>query len=136
MFGQLFYRDLLFHVLKNKRIMITCCTGMVCSALIDSFAWLNKSEHMNIHMILAGRDQEKIRNRFKDILEESDYEFCRYDANQDLDIDVRVDYIIHGASNANPNAYATAPVETLLGNVIGLNDILKLARKRNPIFLN
>ena len=35
--------------------------------------------------------------------------------------DFPCDYIIHGASNANPILYSKEPVETLIGNIIGTN---------------
>ena len=117
--------------LRNKTILITGCTGMVCSAIVESFAWLNKHEKMNIHMILAGRDKQKIDSRFREVLSPDEYEFYQFDANIDTEMDLKIDYIIHGASNANPRAYVESPVETLLGNIIGMNDVLKLAKKNN-----
>lgn len=41
-----------------------------------------------------------------------------------LDKEIKYDYIIHGASNADPKSYATQPVETILTNIIGNKNIL------------
>ena len=37
--------------------------------------------------------------------------------------------MIHAASNAHPSAYVSEPVETILGNIIGLNNLLSAAVK-------
>ncbi len=118
-------------LLYNKTILFTGSTGMVCSPVIDIIIWLNHKCDANIHLILAGRSKVRITNRFHDVLNENEYQYYEYDATRDQQIDLKVNYIIHGASNANPAIFGKEPVETLLGNVVGLNSILNTA-KRNP----
>ena len=117
--------------LYNKNILVTGATGMVCSTVIDVISWLNKKRNAQVHLILAGRSREKIEVRFKDVLGQDEYKFVKYDATKSQKLEFKVDYIIHGASNANPAIYAREPVETLLGNIIGLNSVLEIA-KNNP----
>ena len=112
----------------GKRVLITGGTGMVCSAIIDTVIWLNKECDAGIKLILAGRSLDKINDRFKDVLTKQDFDYISYDATTQQSIDVRADYIIHGASNANPAIFSKEPVETLVGNIIGLDSILKVAR--------
>ena len=52
-----------------------------------------------------------------------------YDATQPISFDFPVDYIIHGASNASPDKYVSEPVDTMLANVSGVNDLLSYAAK-------
>jgi nucleoside-diphosphate-sugar epimerase len=114
--------------LYHKRILITGAAGMVCSPLVEIVSYLNKNLSANIKLILAGRSRERIHNRFKDILAEDGYCFIPYDATKYGFIeDIETDYIIHGAGNAYPAICARQPVETLIGNIAGLNTILKLA---------
>lgn len=117
--------------LYGKTILITGATGMVCSAVIDVIVLLNHNCDAQIHLILAGRDEKKLTDRFQNILNRDEYRYIRYDALKAQKIDLKIDYIIHGASNANPALYGREPVETLLGNIIGLNSVLDIA-KNNP----
>ena len=50
----------LFH----KSICITGANGMICSAIADIILWLNCNKNAGIHLILAGRSNEKIKDVF------------------------------------------------------------------------
>lgn len=58
------------------------------------------------------------------------------DLNKSIEIDVDIDYIIHAASLASPQYYSRCPVDVLLPNTIGTNNLLKLAvQKKTESFL-
>lgn len=115
--------------LSGKRILVTGATGMVCSAVIDVIHYLNDSQNADIELIIAGRSRERTEARFQGVIKESEYSFAAFDATKYQKLDVKADYIIHGASNANPAVYSKEPVETLAGNVIGMQTILDAARE-------
>ncbi len=115
--------------LFGKRILVTGATGMICSSVIDVITWLNRSRNAKIQLAMAGRSIEGIASRFKGVLSDSDFIFIDYDATIPQKLNLQADYIIHGASNANPSVYAKEPVETLLAGIVGLQSILELARK-------
>lgn len=110
--------------LKNSNILITGATGLVCSAIVD----LLINADLDVNVYAAGRSEQKVAERFQ-----GKANFVQYDATQPLsiDMDVDVDYIIHGASNASPNLYVNEPVETMLANINGMQNLLKYARKKN-----
>lgn len=112
--------------LFNKTILMTGASGMVCSTIVEVLDYLNKYENAGITLILAGRSEERLKKRFNH--ENIKYEYLKFDATKDSSLKISADYIIHGASNANPRLYATEPVETLLGNIIGTNTVLNAAR--------
>ncbi len=114
--------------LYGKTLLITGATGMVCSSVVDIIFYLNKNAGADIKLILAGRNINRICERFQGILDENDFSFIEFDANVPTNINVHSDYIIHGASNANPAIYVSEPVETLLGNIIGLKCLMDLAK--------
>ncbi|HYE10091.1 MAG TPA: NAD-dependent epimerase/dehydratase family protein, partial [Patescibacteria group bacterium] len=51
------------------------------------------------------------------------------DVSKPLDIDIKPDYIIHCAGIASPTVYRKFPIETIEVNVMGLKNLLELARK-------
>ena len=114
--------------LYNKRILITGVTGMICSAIVDVLIYLNRYKNANITLNLAGRDKKKIAERFDNVLTEGDWNYIEFDSTKTEDIDITVDYIINGASYADPAMFSKQPVEILLSNVLGLNCLLKLAK--------
>jgi len=116
--------------LYGKSVFITGATGLVCSSVVDIITYMN-SQKADIHLILAGRSKSRIANRFSSVLSESQYEYVRFDALEDTETSVHTDYIIHGASIANPQYYAQQPAETLLGNIIGLNSLMKIMKNNS-----
>lgn len=112
----------------NSNILITGATGLVCSVIIDFLLILNDTENAGIKVFVAARSEEKAKKRFGDKMERADVIFVAYDALKEIDWDYDLDYIIHGASPANPALYVRQPVETMLANINGLNHILDFAR--------
>ena len=117
--------------LYGSTILITGATGMICSAVAEVLLYLNREKSANIQIILAGRDKDRTKKRFYCFEEEKDYVFIQYDATSDNPQNIKADYIIHGASNADPSKFAKEPVETMLANIIGLNILLKSATSNN-----
>lgn len=118
--------------LASKRIMITGCTGLICSALVDVFIRWNNTHNEKIYIIAASRNQKKIQDRFNPYFQEDWFQIVSYDASMyDNDFDFNCDYIIHGASNATPNKIVSEPVETMLSNFIGLKCLLDYSKNNN-----
>ncbi|MCR5794286.1 MAG: NAD(P)-dependent oxidoreductase [Solobacterium sp.] len=113
----------LFH----KTILITGGTGMICSAVTEILVRLNERFDAGINILIAVRTEEEIETRFPGFLADKKLSFVKYDATKPEALDIHADYIIHAASNAHPAAYTAEPVETILGNVLGLNTLLSMA---------
>lgn len=113
--------------LYGQSILITGGTGLICSPIAEMLIFLNREKNTGIKIYLAGRSRERMQKRFEDFQEGTDYIFVPYDATQNQSLNVSADYIIHGASNANPSAYMSQPVETMMANIIGLKSLLDLA---------
>ena len=110
--------------LFNRSILITGATGMICSAVVDLLHWMDCHLDANIHIILAGRNEERTRKRFPFMEGNMHISFLPYDATSSDKINIKADYIIHGASNADPASFTKQPVETMLANIVGLNALL------------
>jgi nucleoside-diphosphate-sugar epimerase len=118
-----------WQVLKNKKIAISGASGLIGTFLIDVLMYRNNHYKDNITIYALGRSIEKINRRFKDYLESPFFVFCQQDLQQPLYLNTRIDYIIHGASNTHPLAYANDPINTVLLSIIGTKNIFDFAVK-------
>lgn len=113
--------------LKDSSILITGAGGLICSVLVDFLHYLNETVNMGIRIYVGARDEAKINNRFNRLVNGVDFHFFQYDALKEIDADIHFDYIVHGASNANPALYVSQPVETMLAILNGTQKILEYA---------
>lgn len=117
--------------MDGKSILITGATGLICSAVADLLLTYSEMHGGNIHVYLAGRDEQKIKERFARFSEKPFCSFVRYDASKTNDLTVDCNYIIHGASNAYPARFLSNPVDTMLDNFDGIKELLTFAHKTN-----
>lgn len=59
-----------------------------------------------------------------------DFTLIEHDVTRPLELDVRIDFVVHGASIASPTWYRARPLETIDVNVTGTRNLLELARRR------
>ncbi len=115
--------------LSGQNLMITGCTGLICSAVVDLLIRWNETHSEKIRIQAAGRSEEKVRARFAPYVEEDWFDFVPFDASSaENKLNNPCDYMIHGASNASPNKIMKEPVETMLSNFTGMKYLLDSAR--------
>ncbi|MCR5576749.1 MAG: NAD-dependent epimerase/dehydratase family protein [Oscillospiraceae bacterium] len=115
--------------LSGRRIMITGCAGLICSAVADTLIRWNTRHSEKILILAAGRSKKRIESRFAPYSGEDWFTFVPYDASSTENVfDLPCDYIIHGAGNASPNKVVKEPVETMLSNFMGLKYLLDYAK--------
>lgn len=121
------------ETLRNKKILITGATGMICSTVAELLFRLNTERGFDTQIYLAGRYEAACRERFQS--KNAKYQFVCYDAMQQEVPGVSVDYIIHGAGYGDPRAIAEDPVGIINVNVVGTECLLQLAKKENARLL-
>lgn len=128
-----------FKKLKNKKLLITGATGMICSFLIDVLMYRNSEFNDNIKVYIVSRNEQKVLDKFKKYNPQkygssiaSNFVYIIQDICDPLNINETFDYIIHGASNTHPVAYATDPVGTIKTNVFGFDNLLEYSLSHKP----
>ncbi len=117
--------------LSGKSVMITGCTGLICSAVIDVIIRWNETHPAKIHILAAGRSKQKVVERFAPYVHKDWFVYIPYDSASENTFPIGCDYIIHGASNASPNKIVSEPVETMLSNFMGVKHLLDHAKKQD-----
>lgn len=112
----------------NASVLITGASGLIGSFLVDALAMRNKKNGTNVKIYAMSRRLEKLKERFSYCTDEHNVHLVAQDVCEPLDDSIEYDYIIHTASNADPRTYALYPVETVLTNVLGTNNMLRYAK--------
>jgi nucleoside-diphosphate-sugar epimerase len=118
-------------VLNNKSILITGASGLIGSAIIDTLIYKNMIENSGIRIYATGRYEENIYQRFGKFTDADFFSYIKYDANSNIDFDLNIEYIIHSAGNAHPMVYSLQPVETMISNFYGINNLLSYAKEHS-----
>lgn len=118
------------EMFRHAGIFLTGVTGMIVSTVADVLLRWNEAEHLEMKLYFAGRSQERVQARFPAYTAGTDYRYVFYDALLPLPDDLpHIDFLVHGASNADPAHFATEPVETMLANIDGLHRLLWAAKR-------
>jgi nucleoside-diphosphate-sugar epimerase len=117
-----------FDFFYHKRIVVLGASGLVGSFLVDCFLFANQLYHAEIDIIAVSRSREHLERRFG--AESTHLHFLESDVTE-LKLAEPADILIHAASNAHPRAFRENPVEIMLGNFMGTQRCLEIARK-NP----
>lgn len=118
------------NLLKNKRILITGASGMIGSCLTDLLLYWNREYGMSMHIYAAGRNPGHLSNRFS---EEGIRNKCLscvpYEMEAICRFDFDVDYIIHAAGEAAPQAFMKNPVLTVRNTIESTYRLLQYGQK-------
>ncbi len=112
--------------LNNKTIMISGGTGFIGSFITDVFRYRNEKFKSNVRIVSLSRGGG---------ISDKTVEHLKVDITQPISYVGKVDYILHLASNTHPKQYGEDPVGTITTNVIGCNNLLKLAVEKKSVFL-
>lgn len=113
--------------LKESAVLVAGASGLIGSFIVDLLLTANKYLKTNITVYAIGRSKKRLQERF-DGIETDRLLLIEQDINEPLEIDLPVDYIIHGASNAYPAAFRENPVDTIMSNILGTYHLLEYGR--------
>ncbi len=113
----------------NRRVVVTGGAGFlgswVCESLLDTGDSVVCADNF-----VTGRaaNVEHLR-------EQDGFDLLDCDVSEGLDVDGRVDWVLHLASPASPPDYLALPLETMKVGSVGTTNALELARTRDARFV-
>ena len=110
-------------------IVITGGSGFVGSYLCEKL--INDGHKIIVIDNLLTGSTENI----SDLLDNENFSFIEQDVQDHIEIEDKVDYVLHFASAASPKAYTEHPVNTLKAGSVGTINTLGLAKKHSAEYL-
>ncbi len=119
-----------FPELRGRCVMITGATGLIGMHLVRALDAFNQNKDYDTTIIIAARNEEKVREVFSDLLDKKWIRVFISDINSPLSYPGEVDYIIHGASMTASKDFVCKPVETIKTALTGTENVMTFARNK------
>ena len=110
-------------------IVITGGSGFVGSYLCENL--INDGHKIIVIDNLLTGSTQNINN----LMDNENFSFIEHDVQNHIEIEDKVDYVLHFASAASPKAYTEHPVNTLKAGSVGTINTLGLAKKHSAEYL-
>lgn len=120
-----------WHLLEGKTVLISGAAGFLPAYMVKALLELSeKADENKVNIIGIVRNIDKARSVFSEYTGRDNLKLVNQDICDPVHIDGKIDYILHAASQASPKYYGSDPVGTLNANVLGTNNLLKLALQK------
>lgn len=118
--------------LAGKTVLVSGAAGFLAAYMVETILEANQRfGSVPTSVVLLARNQQKVEARFAHYAGRTELRYLIQDVSDPLPADLRADYVIHAASRASPRHYANDSIGTILPNVIGTHQLLKLAAASN-----
>ena len=120
--------NLPWEMLDGKSVLLTGASGLLGTVLVDALMLRNEKYGAAIKIYAVGRNLERAKAVFKDYWGDKRFQFLQLDVNNQIKLDIQMDYIVHAASNTHPRQYANDPIGSILTNLMGTHNLLEYGR--------
>lgn len=121
--------DLPWDKFQNSTILITGATGMIGRYLVHVLLTLADIKNINTKVIALARNKDKAEKIFGESMD--NLQILVGDVASPIEIEEKIDYIIHAASPASPQYFKKDPVGVISANTLGTFNTAELAKKNN-----
>lgn len=118
--------------LAGSNVFITGATGLIGSLMIKSLLYFNKKEEekQKIHVIGLIRNKKKALEVFGKYINDPYLDIIEGDIKRRINIENKIDFIVHTASATTSKFFVECPVETIDISYQGTKNVLELAREK------
>ena len=115
----------------NKTVLISGANGFLPSYMVEVLLYLNELRaERQTNVIGLNRSFDKASLRFAHYQGRHDFEVIVQDVCEPVVTDHKIDFVIHAASQASPKHFGGDPVGTMLANLLGTQNLLRLAKDK------
>lgn len=115
-----------WNKLQNKTVLISGANGFIPSYIVEVLLALK-----TVKILALVRNKQKAEEKFKHHRGNPNLQIIVQDISEPFDIEEKINFIIHAASQASPKYYGIDPVGTLKANSLGTAYLLDIAVKNN-----
>lgn len=121
--------DLPWHQFSGKTVLVSGANGFLPAYMVETLTYLNERDSSHQCKVIAlVRNRTKAETRFSHLLDRSDFSLLVQDVASPVNIQDKIHFIVHAASQASPKYYGKDPVGTILANTLGTYNLLSLGR--------
>lgn len=117
-----------WNKLKDSTVLITGFKGMIGSYMTKVCLYLNDTQNFNIKVIGLEMNDRNIEPY---ILNHPSMNIIYQNVSDSINIDEKIDWVVHAASPASPLIMKNDPVGTIAANALGTWNTLQVAHKNN-----
>ena len=114
---------------RGKTVLVTGASGFLPAYMVETLLLLNELTGTQCRVVCLVRNSANAEVRFRRYRLRNDLAFVQADVSEPIPDMDRCDFIIHAASQASPKYYSSDPVGTMTANLLGTDQLLRLARK-------
>lgn len=121
--------------LSGKTVLVAGATGYVPQNFVHGLLRRNDLYHEEIKVIALCRSEARFAERFGEYVGRRDFQVILQDVCTPVRYEGQIDFIVHGASPASQKERYADHAATVRANIIGCDNLLRLAKEKNAVFL-